>query len=477
MNARGRVLGLLAGAQLIIALDATIVYVALPDMGRSLGFSPQSLQWVISAYAVAFGGGLLLGGRAADLLGRRRMFVLALGLYAVSSLAGGLATGPGLIVAARAVQGLGGALLFPTTLSLVNITFAEGPERNRALAVWGGAGASGLSIGSLLGGLLTQGFGWPAVFYVNVPVAAVVALLALLWISPDGPREHGHRFDLPGAATVTGGVALLVYGLVQGPAVGWASADVVTTFALGAALLAAFCAIEVRSAEPLMPPRLLRNGSLRAAMTITFVFMATFGAEFYVLTIYFQDVLGYTALQAGLGFLLPSIVIFAGTQFGERITTRHTVRATLVTGMLIGAAGIALLAWQLHGNGSYLAATPGIVLYAFGQGTTWTGMWIAAAAGVQPSEQGVASGMASTAMQIGVALGLAVLVAIANSDVGGRAGSQLQHHLAVGLQHASFLAAAAILLGATLVLRLRAPNDAPAPVPLDSRQDAHACQG
>jgi EmrB/QacA subfamily drug resistance transporter len=454
-------LALLALAQLIIALDATIVYVALPEIGGELGFSAQTLQWVVSAYAVAFGGALLLGGRAADLLGRRRMFVLALLLYAGSSLAGGLAGSPGVIVAARAVQGLGGALLFPATLSLVNVTFAEGPERNRALAVWGGAGASGLSIGSLLGGLLTTAFGWESVFFVNVPLAGAVALLAVLLIAPDQARERARSFDLPGALTATAGATLLVFALVQGPESGWGSPEIVSGFALAAVLLGAFVAIEARSRDPLMPLRMLANHSLRAATAITFLFMGSFGAIFYVLTIYFQEVLGYDALQAGLAFLVPSVVIFVGTQVGERITTRSNVRATLLTGMAIGAAGTALLGVQLSADASYLGVAPGIVLYALGQGITWTGMWIAAAAGVAPREQGVASGMASTAMQVGAAVGLAVLVAVANSGLDGLTGEALRGGLADGLQTATFIAAGGILLGALVALALR-PRVAPA---------------
>lgn len=264
----GWTLALLALSQLIVALDFFIVFVALPDIGRDLGFSPQTLQWVASAYAVAYGGFLLFGGRAADLLGRRRMFVAALVIFGLSSLAGGLAGSPGLLVAARVVQGLGGALLFPATVALVNTRFEEGPARNRALGVWSGAGASGLAIGSLAGGLLTGAWGWQADFYVNVPLAALAIAGAYVLLPADGPDRRGRRFDLPGAVLATGGVSLLAYALIQGPESGWASPAILGAFVLALVLLAAFVSVERRSADPLMPLRLFANRSLTSAIAV-----------------------------------------------------------------------------------------------------------------------------------------------------------------------------------------------------------------
>lgn len=269
---RGATLALLAFAQLIIALDLNIVFVALPEIGAGLGFSGQTLQWVVSAYTVFTGGFLLFGGRAADLIGQRRIFIFALWLYALSSLVGGFAWSPEIIIAARAVQGIGAAFLFPATLSLINRLFAEGPERNRALAVWGGAGASGLTLGSLAGGLLTSAFGWPSVFYVNVFLAGIAIIAAFAIIPRDGKRHEHRSFDLPGALTVTAGATLLVFTLVQGPEYGWGSAAIVFSAALAAFFLTAFAAIEARSADPLMPLRLFHNRSLVAGMTITFLF-------------------------------------------------------------------------------------------------------------------------------------------------------------------------------------------------------------
>ena len=276
-------LALLASAQLIIALDATIVFVALPEISRALDFSAQRLQWVVSAYTVAFGGFLLLGGRATDLLGRRRMYVLGQSLYALASLAGGLAQSELPLILARAVQGLGGALLFPATLALIGNHFAEGPARNRALAIWSIASAFGLALGSALGGALTELFGWASIFLVNVPLAGAAALLALRLIPADARRQRGRRFDLAGALTVTAGATLLVFALVQGPESGWDAPSVRFGLYLSVPLLLAFLAIEHYSRDPLMPLRLLGNRNLQVAMLLTAIFMSSYGVQYYFL--------------------------------------------------------------------------------------------------------------------------------------------------------------------------------------------------
>jgi len=334
---RRATLALLAFAQLIVAIDAYIVVVALPDIGRELGFSNQTLQTVISAYAVAFGGFLLLGGRAADLLGRRRMFIAGMFLYAISSLAGGLAGAPEILLAARVVQGLGGALVFPATLSLINTTFAEGPERNRALAVWGGAGAAGLVLGVLLGGALTTALGWQAVFLVNVPLATVALGLAFSLIAADRKRERSGAFDIPGALSASFGITLLVFALVQGPELGWGSPAILASSLMGGLLLVAFVVIEARSRDPLMPLGLLANRNLSAAVAITLLFMATFGSVLYFLTLYFQNVHGYDALQTGVAFLLPTAFVVGGSALGGQLATRFGLRATLVGALALGA--------------------------------------------------------------------------------------------------------------------------------------------
>ncbi|MEU5700781.1 MFS transporter [Streptomyces aurantiacus] len=409
----GLPLVVLALGQLVIALDHNIVYVALPDIGAGLGFSDHDLQWVVSAYVVATGGLLLLGGRAADLLGRRRMFAVAALLYAGSSLVGGFAESPGVLVAVRAVQGVGGSLLFPATLSLINTMYDEGPDRNRALAVWGAAGAGGLCFGSLLGGVLVEAFGWPSVFFVNVPVAGALALAGWRLFPADGPRDHSRNFDVTGALAATGGITLLVFLLVRAPAEGWTTPVVLVSAVLSLGLLTLFAVVERRSRDPLVPARLLAHRGLLAAMGITAFYSATFSAVPYFLTLYFQTVRGYSAAATGLAFLVPAVVVAAGTQAGERAVSAFGVRRMLVGGMALGAAGAAALGLALTSDGSYPALLPGIVLLGLGQGAAWTGMWIAASAGVAPGDQGVASGMASTALQVGGAVGLAVLVAVA----------------------------------------------------------------
>lgn len=468
----GLTLALLAFAQLIIALDYNIVYVALPDIGRDLSFSAQTLQWVVSAYAVAFGGFLLLGGRAADLAGRRRMFVFALSLYGLSSLVGGLATTPGLLVAARAVQGLGGAFLFPATLSLVNTSFAEGPERNRALAVWSVAGGSGLAVGSLLGGVLTQAFGWSAVFFVNVPLAAAVAGLAFVLIEPDGARERGRAFDLPGALTATLGITLIVLSLVQGPDWGWTSAATLGTIAAGLAVLAVFTAIEYRGSSPLMPLTMFGNRNLTAAMAITLAFGGSFAAQFYVFTVYLHQILHFSALATGLAFLPFAVIITIGTQAGERLVTKVSIRTSLMTGLFGGAVGLVLCGLELAAGGSYAALLPGILISGFAQGMVWTSMWIAAATGVSAERQGVASGMASTTNQVGLTIGLAVMVAIANHGLSGLTGRALETQVVHGLRTAWFTAGAIAVAGGLLALRFggkaeaqRETREAPITVP------------
>ncbi|WP_246754925.1 MULTISPECIES: MFS transporter [Rhizobium] len=443
---RGAALALLAFAQLIYSLDINIVFVALPEIGAGLGFSGQTLQWVVSAYMVLCGGFLLFGGRAADLIGQRRVFIFALWLYALSSLAGGLAWSPEIIVTARAIQGIGAAFLFPATLSLINRLFAEGPERNRALAIWGGTGASGLTIGALAGGFLTSIWDWPAVFFVNVLLAGI-AILAAFFVIPRDPKRHKHRsFDVLGALTVSAGTTLLVFALVQGPEFGWNSRVILWAFALSAIFLIAFAGIEARSADPLMPPRLFRNRSLVACMAITFLYMGTFGALPYFLTVLFQNIHGFTALQTGFAFLIPSLAIAAGTQLGERLVARLSTRTTLTSGMIIGAVGTALLVAGADTDSSYFAIVPGLIVSGIGQGIVWTGMWIAASAGVHHDDQGVASGMASTTLSVGNAIGLAVLIAIANQHVTGLAGDDLRIAVAGGVQRAFWFAAVAGIL-------------------------------
>ena len=451
----------LSFAMLVVSLDQYIVVVALPEIGRDLGYSPQTLQSVISAYAVASSGSLLFGGRAADLLGPRRMLVTGLALYVVASAVGGLAPGPALQLTARAVQGLGGALVLPSTLTLINTSFAEGRDRNRALGVWGGSGAAGLVAGVILGGVLTRSLGWQAVFFVNVPLAGTALLLALRWIGDDAARDTNRRFDLPGALTVTTAVTVVVVALVQGPDIGWSSPWILGALASGLLLLAAFVAIERRSPDPLVPPRLLANASLTTAAAIAFLFMATYGSLLYFISIYLQDVRRYDPLRTGAGFLLPTIVVIAGSTLAGKLVTRFGIRLTLIAALIAGATGAAALALAIGPDGSYAALIPGLIAVSFGDGIVFTTMFIAAATGVDPRQQGVASGIASTSSGIGAVLGLAILVLIANAATSGLTGEPLRTATADGIAIAVLVIAAGITM--TIPLALRIPQTAAAP--------------
>ncbi|WP_157420376.1 MFS transporter [Actinomadura kijaniata] len=463
-------LALLAFTQLIVALDYNIVYVALPDLGSALGFSAQSVQWVVSAYAVGLGGLLLFGGRAVDRLGARRMFVLGLALYGVASLAGGLATSPGTLVAARAVQGVGGALLTPATLALIYRGFAEGPQRNRAMGAWGMAGSAGLAAGSLLGGVLTGYLGWQWVFFVNVPLALIAVLAAPRLLPADPPRPaDGASFDLPGALLATAGATLLVFGLVSGPESGWGSARAAGALTAGALLLAALAVVETRTRDPLVPPRLLRDRGLVTTMVVIAVFMGTLGGGYYVLTNHLQPVLGYGALKAGLAFLpLTLVCMVAALWVAPAMVGRWGHRATLAAGMLGTAAGLAALTAGMSADGPFWALLPGSVVWGVSGGVAFVALFVAAGSGVAPAEQGVASGLATTAKEIGGALFLALFVAVANAGLAVDAGaSRPVADVLDGLRAAGWAAAALTAVGALVALLLPRPAD-PAPEPLSS---------
>jgi MFS family permease len=404
---------------------------------------------------VASAGFLLLGGRASDLLGRRRVLVSGLVLYGVGSLAGGLAPAREILLLARAIQGLGAAFVFPATLAIINTTFAEGSERNRAVAVWGGTGAAGLVVGVLFGGVLTQAFGWEAVFFVNVPLAGVALPLSFALVPADRARELGRRFDLPGALSTTLGVTLLVFALVQGPILGWGSPGVLLSAVGGLFSLAAFAVIERHGPDPLIPPRLLANRNLATAAAIAFLFWATFGSVLYFLSLYFQEVRGYDALETGLGFLLPTAVVVAGSTFAGRAVTRWGLRPTLVAALAIGALGAVALGLAMSPGGSYAALIPGLVLISIGDGIVFTTMFIAAGTGVDDREQGVASGIASTSTSIGAAVGLALLVLVAAAGTDGLAGEALRVATADGLSRAVLVIAGGIAATALVALNLR----------------------
>jgi EmrB/QacA subfamily drug resistance transporter len=457
----GLKLALLAFAQFIVTIDYNIVYVALPDIGKALGFSAQSLQWVVSAYAVGFGGLLLFGGRAVDRLGPRRMFMVALVLYAVSSLAGGLSGDPGLLVAARLVQGLGGALLFPATLTLIFISFTEGAQRNRAMGVWGAAGGAGLSAGALLGGILTSGLGWEWVFFVNVPLALIAAFAARVLLTPDAPRTSGKRFDIPGAVLATAGATLVVFGLVSGPEAGWWSVRAAGAIILGVVLSALFVAVEARTRDALVPLRLFRVNSLVITIFLMIIYQATLGGEYYIFTTYLQDVLGFSPLAAGLGFLpLTLISMAASSRVAARLMGRLGTRNTLVTGFIITGVGMGALALAMSATGSYWSLLPGVIIWGVGGGIAFPTLFVSASAGVAAVEQGVAAALASTFRQIGGAIGLAALVAVVTVTAGlsgSAASAAASPDLVGGLRTAGLVAGVATIVGAVIALLLKKP--------------------
>jgi EmrB/QacA subfamily drug resistance transporter len=410
----GLALALLAAAQFIVVLDASIVNVALPSIGRDLDFSQQDLSWVVNGYVLVFGGFLLLGGRLADLLGRRRVFMGGLVLFAVASLAGGLATSPGMLIAARAVQGLGGALLSPAALSLLTVMFAEGAARNKAMGVWGAVAGSGGAAGVLLGGLLTEYAGWEWVLFVNAPIGIAAALLAprlLPESRTDGPR----RFDVAGAVTVTAGLSLLVYALVDANDAGWTSGQTLGLGALALALLGAFLAIELRSAAPLVNFGIFRMRTLTATNAVALLVAAALFAMFFFVSLYMQQVLGYDALEAGLAYLPLAAGIIVSAGVASQLVTRVGFKLVFVGGLVLTAIGLAWFS-QVSVDGSYVAdiLLPSLVS-AVGLGFAFVSMTIAAVAGVSPQQAGLASGLINTSQQVGGALGLAILASVATS--------------------------------------------------------------
>jgi EmrB/QacA subfamily drug resistance transporter len=400
----------------MVILDVAIVNVALPSIKSDLGFSQTGLQWVITAYAILFGGTLLLGGRLADLLGRRRLFIAGLALFSLSSLLCGIAWSSSSLVGFRALQGLGGALLAPAALSLLMTTFAEGRERNLALGIYGAASGSGAAAGVLLGGVLTSYLGWSWIFFINVPVGAAAIALApvLLRESRADHLQHRH-FDLAGAASVTGGLMLLVYALTRATADGWSSPVTLGLLGGAAALVATFVVIESRSRFPLLPLRIFRLRALSAAnVTMAIVGAVTF-SEFFVLTLYVQDVLHYSAVQSGVAFVAFALTVVVTSNVAQAVVGRAGVRATLVAGLALATTSVALLT-RLPVDGHYFwDLFPAFVLGGAGMGFSFVPVTIASLAGVERSDAGVASGLVNTSRQIGGAIGLAAISTIAAS--------------------------------------------------------------
>ncbi|MDP9347232.1 MAG: MFS transporter, partial [Actinomycetota bacterium] len=451
-------LALLATTQFVIILDASIVNVALPSIGRALDFAQDDLAWVVNAYTLTFGGFLLLGGRLADLLGRRRLFIIGLIVFSLASLLGGLAQSDLWLIAARALQGLGAALVSPAALSIVTNTFAEGAERNKALGVWGAVAGSGGAAGVLLGGVLTEYLGWEWVLFVNVPIGLLMAFLAprLLQESLDEGRERA--FDVTGAVLVTAGLALLVYTLVDANKVGWDSTQTIGLAALALVLLAGFVAVEARTSHPLVPFSIFRLRTLRGADIVSLLIAMSLFSMFFFISLYLQQVLGYDALKAGFAYLPLALTIIVSAGVASVLVTRLGFKVVLVAGLVFVAAGLAWFAQVSAPGGTYLGDVLGpSLLAAVGLGFSFVPVTIAAVTGIRPDQAGLASGLVNTAQQVGGALGLAILVAVANHTTRNAfAGGTRDRAVALteGFQDAFLVGAAMALLGAVLAATL-----------------------
>jgi EmrB/QacA subfamily drug resistance transporter len=453
-------LALLALSNFIVTLDFNIVYVALPEIGHEVGFTAHSLQWVVSAYVVVLGGFLLLGGRAADRLGQRRMLMLGLGLYGAASLAGGVAVGPQMLVAARAVQGLGGALLMPATLRMIFTSFTTERERNGALAIWGATGGAGLSAGALLGGAITNYLGWSWVFFINVPLTVVGLIAALRVAAVDERHPAGlSGFDLPGALIATVGSSLVVFGLSSGPDAGWGSVQGAGALAAGVVLLGVFVLVEARTGSPLVPLRLFRVRNLSAAMALAFIFQGAAAAGmYYLVTTYLQDALHYNPLDAGLAFLPPTLMATAASlRLTPLLLRRWGIRLTLFTGLTVAGVGTAGLVAVFSVSSSYWVLLPGLAVWGLGQGLSFPSLFAAAGSEVLPQEQGVASSMANMARQIGGAVGLAALVAVASAGLRAGGGTAVPR-LVDGLRLAGWVAVIVLFIGAITAFMIRKPT-------------------
>jgi EmrB/QacA subfamily drug resistance transporter len=444
-------LALLLGVQFMVVLDIAIVNVALPSIQTDLGFSQSNLQWVVSAYALLFGGFLLLGGRIADLVGRRRVFVVGLIVFTGASLLSGLSWGEGALIGARALQGLGAALITPAALSILTTTFAEGKERNAALGAWGGVGAFGAVAGVLLGGVLTDALSWQWIFFVNIPVGLLGLALAPVLLA-ESRDARVKTFDLPGAALVTGGLVTLVYAITQANNNGWGSLETIALFITALAVLAAFVAWESRVAEPLVPFSIFRLRTVVGANVAGLILGTAIFAMFLMLTLYMQQVLHYSAMKTGLAYLAVAGTAIFWSALGAQLVTRVGVKPVLVAGMTALSAGLVYFT-QVSPDGSYLGdLLPGFLLIAVGLGFSFVPISIAALAGVQPAEAGLASGLINMSQQIGGALGIAALSAIATSTTSDSIASGTARATALtdGFQ-AAFIGATGIALAGVLV--------------------------
>ncbi|MGH2831331.1 MAG: MFS transporter [Solirubrobacteraceae bacterium] len=417
-SARGKslALALLAMTQFVIVIDASIVNVALPSIGAHLHFSRDDLSWVVNAYTLTFGGFLLLGGRMADLLGRRRMFMIGLVVFSLASLAGGLAQSEAWLIIARATQGLGAAIVSPAALSIITTTFAEGAERNRALGVWGAVAGAGGAAGVLLGGILTSGLSWRWVLFVNVPIGIAAATLAPRLLLESHAEDGTEGFDIPGAVTVTAGLALLVYAVVDAVNVGWGSTGTLLRLAGSAVLLVAFVAIERRQRHPLLPFSIFRLRTLRGADIVGLLIGMSLFSMFFFISLYLQNVLHFSPIKTGVSYLPLAVGIIISAGAASQLVTRVGFKPVLTGGLLLIAIALVWFSQVPATGGSFSANVLGpSVLAAFGLGFSFVPVTIAAVTGTKPHEAGLASGLINTSQQVGGALGLAILATVANS--------------------------------------------------------------
>ena len=414
---RWRAYAVLAVSYFMTIVDLTIVNVALPTVGRDLHFAESNLQWVVTVYGLTFGGVLLLGGRAADLLGRRRILMLGLAVFTAASLACGLATGDTVLVVMRGVQGLGAAIVLPSALSIVMNMFEEGAARNRALGIWGAIGASGATVGLITGGLLLRYLGWRYIFFLNVPIGAAALLLAPRVVPESRAGAGRRRYDALGAVSVTAGLLLLVYALSTAPQDGWASARTIGLLGGGGALLVLFLAVEARVEAPLLPLRLFRLSSLAGANAVGLLLGGSFFSFIFIGTLYMQQVLGYDALQTGLAWLTASVTSVALAGLSQALVTRVSARLVMALGMALIGGGI-LWATRVPVHGHFLGDLAGPFLVA-GAGTAFAfiPVSIAALAGVGERDAGLASGLLNASQQIGGAIGVAVTSTVAASHL------------------------------------------------------------
>jgi EmrB/QacA subfamily drug resistance transporter len=464
---------LLAAAQFVVVLDASIVNVALPSIGDALDFSQENLPWVVNAYVLTFGGFLLLGGRTADLLGRRRVFMAGLMLVAVASLAAGFAATEGQLIVARAAQGLGAAIISPAALSIVTTIFRDGAERNKALGVWGAVAGAGGAAGVLLGGILTDGLGWEWVLWVNVPVSLIAFALAPRLIAESRASEEDRVFDVAGAVTVTAALSLLVYAVVDANDAGWGSSKTLGLIGLALVLLAAFVAIELRARKPLVPFSIFRIRTLTGANVVGVLVGASLFSMFFFISLYMQQVLGYSAIHAGLSYLPLALTIMASAGIASGLVTKVGYKPVLAVGLLFIVAGLAWFS-RISVGGSFTSDILGpSLLAAAGLGFSFVTTTIAAVSGVEESQSGLASGLINTSQQVGGALGLAVLSSIATSRTADvfASGSNEGAALTEGFQ-AAFLGGSAIaLLGFVLTLVLIKGSDSRAHVEIGHAGD------